>query len=73
MEQLNNEITDPRRLYLVVWRAEISADSAEEAAQHALEALQSPDSTAKVFEVGDGPIEWKTEYQSFDLSGEDEP
>jgi len=72
MEQQKNETTDARRLYLVVWQAEISADSAEDAARHALAALQSTDSTAKVFEVGDGPIEWKTDRQTFDLSVEDE-
>lgn len=37
--------------YLITWYIELDADSAEEAAQKALEIQRDPDSTATVFDV----------------------
>jgi hypothetical protein len=50
--------------YKIKWRIELEADSPVQAAKLALEMLQSPDSTAKVFEV---KAEGSKDYKMIDL------
>lgn len=61
------------RLYRVMWKIDIYAESAEQAAQIAREIQSDPESTATVFEVYDrelDPAPGEEEIVRVDLSSE---